>query len=418
VIRRREVMLRTYGERSRENARRAEDELFGYQNSRKARLGGLGGLQDPKIMADKQQREREFRQALEKFLQNADAANDLKQDLGDPWREVAQSIERWSEIYQDWYLLESGVAFNSELYHIARSIVRLTAETEKPNAERLREYSEAGLDSLKQQLFSEAPIYADLELAKLADSLGMYEELAGAENKLVQRVLDGKSPTERAAELVQGSRLADVKVRRELVDGGRKAVEASDDPMIRLARLVDEPARDMRKTYEEQVDEPQRQAYGKIAKAQFALYGDSLYPDATFTLRLAFGTVKGYRDLGQTIPPWTTIGGAYKHADEHGGIYPFALPKRWHERKEDLDLDTPFNFISTADIIGGNSGSPVVNRQGEIVGIIFDGNPQSLVLDFVYSDTQARAVSVHSSAILEASRKIYDAKRVLKEIQP
>jgi hypothetical protein len=411
VIRRREVMLRTYGERSRENARRAEDELFGYQNTRKARLGGLAGLQDPKIMADKRKREQELRQAVA-----SDA--ELKREYGDAWQEVAQSIERWGEIYQDWYLLESGVAFNSELFHIARSIVRLTAETQKPNAERLREYSEAGLDSLKQQLFSEAPIYADMELAKLADSLGMYEELAGAENELVQRVLDGKSPTERAAELVQGSRLADVKVRRELVEGGRKAVEASDDRMIRLARLIDEPARNLRKTYEEQVDEPQRQAYGKIAKAQFALYGDNLYPDATFTLRLAFGTVKGYRDRGQSVPPWTTIGGAYEHADEHGNVYPFALPKRWHERKEDLNLDTPFNFISTADIIGGNSGSPVVNRKGEIVGIIFDGNPQSLVLDFVYSDEQARAVSVHSSAILEASRKVYEAKRVLAEIEP
>jgi hypothetical protein len=188
--------------------------------------------------------------------------------------------------------------------------------------------------------------------------------------------------------------------------------------MIRLARLADEPARKVRKEYEEEVDEPQRQAYAKIAKAQFALYGDKIYPDATFTLRLAFGTVKGYRERGEKIPPWTTIGGAYKHSDEHGNLYPFALPKRWNERKEDLDLDTPFNFVSTADIIGGNSGSPVVNRQGEIVGIIFDGNIQSLVLDFVYSDEQARAVSVHSSAILEALRNAYGAKRVLEGIEP
>lgn len=411
VIRRREVMLRNYSERSQENARQAEDELFGYQNTRKARLGGLAGLQDPAIMGDKQRRERELRQSVE-------AKSELKKEYGDAWKEVADSIEHWGEIYDDWYLLENGVAFNSELFHVARSIVRLTAESEKPNAERLREYAEAGLDSLKQQLFSEAPIYPELELAKLADSLGMFEELAGAENELVQKVLDGKSPIDRATELVRGSKLADVEARRKLVDGGRKAVEASDDPMIRLARLVDEPARKVRKEYEEEVDEPQRQAYAKIAKAQFALYGDKIYPDATFTLRLAFGTVKGYRERGEKIPPWTTIGGAYKHSDEHGNLYPFALPKRWNERKEDLNLDTPFNFVSTADIIGGNSGSPVVNRQGEIVGIIFDGNIQSLVLDFVYSDEQARAVSVHSSAILEALRNAYGAKRVLEGIEP
>jgi len=411
VIRRREVMLRNYSERSQENARQAEDELFGYQNTRKARLGGLAGLQDPAIMGDKERRERELRQAVE-------AKRELKEEYGDAWKEVADSIEHWGEIYDDWYLLENGVAFNSELFHVARSIVRLTAESEKPNAERLREYAEAGLDSLKQQLFSEAPIYPELELAKLADSLGMYEELAGAENELVQKVLDGKSPIERATELVRGSKLAEVDVRRKLVDGGRKAVEASDDPMIRLARLIDEPARKVRKEYEEEVDEPQRQAYAKIAKAQFALYGDKIYPDATFTLRLAFGTVKGYRERGEKIPPWTTIGGAYKHSDEHGNLYPFALPKRWNERKEDLNLDTPFNFVSTADIIGGNSGSPVVNRQGEIVGIIFDGNIQSLVLDFVYSDEQSRAVSVHSSAILEALRNAYGAKRVLEGIEP
>ena len=411
VIRRREVMLRNYGDRSKENARQAEDELFGYQNTRKARLGGLAGLQDPTIMGDKRKRESELQQAVE-------AKSELKKEYGDAWKEVAASIEHWGKIYDQWYLLENGVAFNTELFHIARSIVRLTAETEKPNAERLREYAEAGLDSLKQQLFSEAPIYADLELTKLADSLGMFEELAGAENEFVQKVLDGKSPIERATELIRGSKLADVEVRRKLVEGGRKAVEASDDPMIRLARLVDEPARKVRKEYEEQVDEPQRQAYGKIAKAQFALYGDKIYPDATFTLRLAFGTVKGFRERGEKIPPWTTIGGAYKHSDEHGNVYPFALPKRWNERKEDLDLDTPFNFVSTADIIGGNSGSPVVNRKGEIVGIIFDGNIQSLVLDFVYSDEQSRAVSVHSSAILEALRKIYGAKRVLSGIEP
>lgn len=411
VIRRREVLLRSYSERSLENARRAEDELFGYQNTRKARLGGLAGLQDPAIMADKRQRERKLQEAVR-------ADGELQRQYGDAWDEVTASISAWSEIYDDWYLLENGAAFNAELFHIARTIVRLAEESEKPNAERLREYSEAGLESLKQQLFSEAPIYADLEMVKLADSLAMLEEMAGAEPEMVRRVMADQSPTERAAQLVQGTRLADVDVRRKLVAGGRKAVEASTDSMIKLARLVDGAARQVRKTYEEQVDETQKQAYGKIAKAQFSLYGSSQYPDATFTLRLAFGTVKGYRERGEEIAPWTTIGGAYKHADAHGDVAPFKLPKSWEEHKEDLKLDTPFNFVSTADIIGGNSGSPVVNRAGELVGIIFDGNIQSLVLDFVYSDEQARAVSVHSSAILEALRNVYHAERVVKELKP
>ncbi len=186
--------------------------------------------------------------------------------------------------------------------------------------------------------------------------------------------------------------------------------------MIVLARTVDPKAREVRKTYEEKVEEPLRQAYAKIAQAKFAIEGTSTYPDATFTLRLAFGQVKGYEEQGKQMAPWTTIGGAYKHATEHGSVPPFELPKSWLEDKSKLNLETPFNFVSTADIIGGNSGSPVVNRAGEIVGLIFDGNIQSLVLDFVYTDVQARAISVHSSAIVEALRKVYDAGELANEL--
>ena len=180
-------------------------------------------------------------------------------------------------------------------------------------------------------------------------------------------------------------------MRRELAKGGKAAIAASKDPMIKLALLVDGPARKARRTREEQVDEPLRQAYAKIAKARFAVGGGEVYPDATFTLRLAFGVVKGYNELGQPLPPWTTLGGAYQHAAEHHNREPFNLPKRWLEGKDRLKLDTPLNFVSTADIIGGNSGSPVVNRQGQFVGIIFDGNLESLVWDFVYTDKVGRA---------------------------
>ncbi|HEX5443578.1 MAG TPA: S46 family peptidase [Pirellulales bacterium] len=410
VLRRREVMLRNYSERSAENARQAQEELFSYQNSRKARLGGLAGLQDPEILGQKQKAEDQLRRAVKNDRKLAEA-------YGDAWQQVDQALKTWGGIYDHWYLLEFGAAFNSEQFQIARRIVRLTDETEKPNAQRLREYAEAGLGSLKQQLFSEAPIYRDLEIAKLADSLGMLEEILGADSEQVQAIMGRQSPSRRATALVEGSKLAEVEVRRRLVEGGRAAVESCGDPLIELARQIDAPARRVRKTYEEQVEEPLQQAYGKIAKAQFAQFGADLAPDATFTLRLAFGQVKGYEERGEKVPPWTTLAGAYQHAKEHGETPPFQLPPRWIERRKALDLKTPLNFVSTADIIGGNSGSPVINRKGELVGIIFDGNIYSLVLDFVYSDTLARAVSVHSSAILEALEKVYQADRLVEELK-
>src|SRR4029079_13669054 len=209
----------------------------------------------------------------------------------------------------------------------------------------------------------------------------------------------------------------DVAYRKQLAKGGRAAIDGANDSMIQLARLVDPAAREVRKMYEQQIDEPMKQAYAKIANARFAIEGTSTYPDATFSLRLAFGQVKGYTQDGKVIPPWTTIGGAFEHSDLHGAKRPFALPQSWLQPPKPLYLDTPFNFVCTADIIGGNSGSPVVNKAGEYVGIIFDGNIQSLVLDFTYNDAQARAVSVHSSAIGEALQKVYGADALVDEIE-
>lgn len=409
LLRRREVLLSTFSERSRENARRARDELFGYQNSRKARLGGLAGLQDPAIMGRKRAEEKQFRDAVA-------AGAKLKAECGTAWDEVAGALAAWRQIDVDYGLLERGTAFNSEYFAVARTLARMAEETARPNAQRLREYRESNLESLRQMLFSEAPVYDDLETLKLADSLSMLTEQAGATNPLVMKVLAGKSPAERAAELVAGTRLRDVALRKRLAEGGREAVGQSDDAMIHLARLVDAPAREVRKSYEEKVEEPLRQAYAKLANARFALHGTDLYPDATFTLRLAFGVVRGYTEQGRAIPPWTTLAGAYERSRERDNLPPFNLPQSWLERKDKLDLNTPFNFVCTADIIGGNSGSPVVNRKGEVVGIIFDGNLASLVWDYVYSDEPGRAVSVHSSAIVEALRKVYDAGALADEL--
>jgi hypothetical protein len=414
LLRRREILLKNYSDRSSENARRAEDDYFGIQNSRKAYLGMLGGLQDPTIMEKKRSMENSLRDKV-----GSDPK--LQQAYGDAWDQVAATLKTLAKIRDEYNLIGYGPtkraqAFNSELFDTAMTLLRLAQESPKPNNERLREFSEANLEPLKLQLFSEAPIYEDLETLKLADSLGLMMEVMGADNDLVKKVLAGKSPRDRAAELVRGTKLKDVAVRKQLADGGMKAIDASNDPMIELAKLIDPPARRIRQTYEQQVDEPQRQAYGKIANARFAVYGTSIYPDATFTLRLAFGEAKGYTEEGKKIPWATMIGGTYEHADAHENKEPFELPAIWKERKAKLNPSTPFNFVSTADIIGGNSGSPVVNRDGELVGIIFDGNIQSLVLDYIYSDQEARAVAVHSAGILEALRKVYAANRLVGEI--
>jgi hypothetical protein len=289
-------------------------------------------------------------------------------------------------------------------------------EDAKPNAERLREYGEAGRESLEQQLYSEAPIYKDLETVKLADSLAMMVEKLGFEHSLGKEILSGKSPANRATELIEGSQLADVGVRKKIAAGGVAAIKASNDPMIKLARQVDARARELRTMFDEQVDEPQKQAYGKISLARFEILGTDTNPDATFTLRLAFGTVKGYQERGKIVAPLTTMGDTFKHADEHGNKDPFELPQSWLKSRQSINPSTPFNFVNTADIIGGNSGSPVVNTKGEFVGIIFDGNIHSLVLDFVYTDEQARAVSVHSASIQESLRKIYGATALADEL--
>jgi hypothetical protein len=414
LLRRREVLLDNYSERSAENARRAEDDLFGIRNSRKAYLGMLAGLQDPAILEKKREAEKELRDAVSKNPK-------LSQSYGDSWDQVAATLKTQIKIREEYNLFAIGPqrraqSFNSDLFDIAIKLVRLAEETAKPNGERLREYSEAGLASLKLQLFSDAPIYDDLETVQLADSLGMMAEVMGEENETVQMVLAGKSPRDRAAELLRGTTLKDVAVRKRLADGGLKAIQESNDPMIQLARLIDPESRRIRQIFEQQVDEPQRQAYGKIADARFALYGSSVYPDATFTLRLAFGVAKGYTGGGEKIPWATTLGGTYEHAAAHDNKDAFELPKIWTERKSKLALSTPFDFVSTADIVGGNSGSPVINRQGELVGIIFDGNIESLVSDYTYTDQVARAVAVHSAGILEALRKVYEADRLVTEI--
>ena len=407
-----EVLLGVYSGRSEEYARQARELFFSVQNSRKARDGGLAGLLDPALLARKKAAEKTLREAVDKDPGLHDAAA--------AWDNVARAIKVEAEHLRKFTLVEGArggaSGFLTTYFAVARTLVRAAEETPKPNGERLREYRDSNRESLEQNLFSEEPIYDTLEQTRLTSSLTYLAEQLGYETPLVQKILDGKSPAERAALLIHGTKLKNVEERQRLYKGDIKAIQESDDPMIKLALLVDADARAERKIMETQVDEVKRQAYAQIARAQYAVEGANAYPDATFTLRLAFGVVKGYEEDGKQIPFETTFAGLYERSAEHHDKVPFDLPKRWIERKDKLDLSTPFNFVCTADIIGGNSGSPVINRNAEVVGLIFDGNIQSLVLDFIYDEKQARAVAVHSQGIVEALRKVYDADALADEL--
>lgn len=406
-LKRLEVLLDSWSERSEENARRAKEMLFGVKNSRKANDGRLAGLLDPGLMGPKQKAEDEFRAQLTGKPEFADAEAAYSK-IADATKVLAAQTMRS-------YLLEGGAAFNCDSFRIARTLLRAGEERPKPNGERLREFSDSGKASLELALFSEKPIYTDLEILTLSDSLTFFATQLGGDDPLVKSVLAGKSPRERAVELIKDTKVRDVAFRKKLYNGGTNAVAASGDPMIALAQLVDPEARKLRKVAEEQ-DEIKQEAHAAIARARNALFGTTGYPDATFTLRLAFGTVKGYEEDRKPVQPFTTFAGLFQRAKEMKNRPPFDLPEIWLKRKSRLNLKTPFNFVSTADIIGGNSGSPVVNRAGEFVGIIFDGNLQSLPWDYAYDDRQGRAISVDSAAIVEALDRVYDAREIADEL--
>ena len=400
-LRRQEILLQQYALRGKENARRARDELFGVQNSRKARLGMLAGLQDPQVLADKAAAEARLREII--------AADPKLKALGSAWDTIAETTKKRAS------LLGKSVAINSQLYNIALELVQMAEEDQKPSGERLPEFSDAGRESLLQQLYSEAPIYTDLDQTLLGDSIAKTLEQRVFDDPVCQKILAGKSPADRAAELISGTELLSVEARRKIAAGGIQAINDSKDPMIMLAKIVNPPIRRIR-SITDQLDEQDKQAYALIAEAKFATQGTAAYPDATFTLRLAFGPVKGYEQDGQQIPAWTNMGGAFEHETKHEGQTDYRLPESWKKAESKLSKTTPFNFVSTADIIGGNSGSPVVNKAGELVGLIFDGNVQSLSGNYVYTDKQARSVSVHSSAIREALQVVYGADNIVKEL--
>ena len=409
LLERREAVLKKYMAMGDEQTRQAQSELNSVQNSLKVYRGQLKGLKDPSLMARKMKEEDALRKSI--------AGNPERQKMyGDAWDSIAKAHKAYPTYIRERRIFEQAGGFNSTLFNFARALVRLAAENEKPNAERLPEYTDARRASLELGLYSPAPIHEDFEKLKLADSLGFMVELLGADNELAKQVLAGKTPEARANELIAGTKLKDPEFRKELAKGGKAAIDASTDPMIVVAKLVDAKAREVRKRYESEVTGVERSNYAKIARALFETEGTKLYPDATFTLRLSYGAVAGYTEDGKKIPPFTTLGGLYARSDAFKRQFPYVLPQRWLDKKSEVNASTPFNFVSTNDIIGGNSGSPTINQNGELVGLIFDGNIQSLVGDFMYDGSVNRAISVDSRGMLEVMKKIFWANELVAEL--
>ncbi len=400
--------LRAYAARGPEQARIATDTILTYENSLKAYTGYLSGLRDREFLARKQAAEQAFRQQIA-----ADA--DRQARYGGVWEELARTVKEYQGFHVSYSLLEAAVGLDQvRLFELARVLVRLPAETAKPNEKRLREYRESNLESLRQDLFSEAPIYPEFEKVMLAQLLTELRDGLGAGDPLVQKVLAGRTPAEAAAAYVEGSKLTAAAERRRLAEGGQAAVDSSDDSLIGLAKLVDERARIVRRRYEDEMQAVERKNGSLLTKALFEMQGTTVYPEATFTLRLSYGAVKGYKDTNGLPRRWyTSFHGLY---EREAGIEPYKMPERWLKAKTALNLDTPFNFTTTHDIIGGNSGSPVVNSAGEFVGIVFDGNLQMLPNRFLYRDEVPRAISVHAAAIVEALENVYGAEALLGEL--
>lgn len=426
-------LLTEFQRRGTEARRISQGTLFSLENSLKAYRGRHQALLDAAFFASEVRAEQQLRQrmaasavakapAQKTPAQNTPAQNTPAQKLpaqnppatAQPWDAIAGAVAVYREIFDPYELLERGRGFDSELFRIARALVRAAEELPKPTEARLREFNDAALPQLKQELFSTAPIHNALEVATFGFSLGKLREILGADDPLVKSVLGKKSPTTLATDFIKRTRLGDVAQRKKLFEGGRAAIDASQDPLIVLARLVDGDARKWRKRFETEVDGVLTKAHAEIAKARFAAYGTSLYPDATFTLRLSYGSVQGWTERGVKVPPFTTFAGAF---ERHTGEDPFALPKSWLAAERKIALQTPLNFVTDNDIIGGNSGSPVINKNAEVVGLIFDGNIHSLGGEYGFDPRTNRAVAVHSSAILEALDHIYGAPRIAAELR-
>ena len=402
-----EVKLATFMGRSAENNRIAREDFFGVQNGRKSTQGLLDALQDPALVR-------------EKFAYDAEIARKLKgTEAGERFergrRKIVQSLDAWNKLAPDYFAFERWRA--GDLAGLARTAIRIVSESEKPSDQRLAEYSDGNRASLESFFYSPAPIQPDLEIERLSSWLSSLAEERGLDDLTVQKLLDGKSPRARASELVRGTQLAEVDARRTFAQMTKNDLANATDPMIRFAILCDGEARAARTAWENEVESLQESGYADVAAAHFAAFGESVYPDATFTLRMSYGVVAGWTtDEGAKVPAFTTIGGTFTRAEARAGDPAFALPKSWLDARARLDSTVPFNFVSTNDIIGGNSGSPIVDRDGDIVGLIFDGNLDSLAGDVIYDGARNRATSVDARGMLHAMRVVYGANELVDEM--
>lgn len=399
-------VLLQFGALGAEQTRQAQNDLFGVENGFKALRGRLTALNDAGVFAAKRAAEAELRAFVA-------ADPELAESVGDPWAEIAQATRTFAEFETEYGFVEGGRGFSTDYFGVARTLVRGAAERAKPNAERLREFAEASLPRVEQGLFAEQPIYPGFEKVKLGWSLAKLREELGADHPLVRQVLGSQSPQQLADRLVDGTTLEDVAVRRALWEGGADAIAKSEDPMIVLARNIDPLARELRARYEREVQAVLQKNAELIARARFAKDGTGVYPDATFSLRLSYGAVLGWEHNGATVPAMTQIRGLYERAT---GAEPYKLAPSWERARDALNLDLPMNFVSTNDIIGGNSGSPVINAKAEVVGLVFDGNIHSLGGAYWYDPRLNRAVSVHAGTMIEALRKVYRADHLADEI--
>jgi hypothetical protein len=394
-----------YSKTSPEAQRTAKDYLDSVENSHKVRRMQLTSLLDDRMMDQRIADERELRAAVQKSGPASRAGN--------PWDEIAKAEQRNRDILIPYTWLEQGAGFNSELFSYARLLVRAADERAKPNASRLREFTDAALPRVHAELEAKTPIAAELEQVRLSFSLERMREYLGPDHPVIKSVLGSATPDERARQLVAGSTLADPAVRLKLYEGGQAAVSASKDPMIVLARAVDAESRRLRTIYENEVEGPERRAQQTIAEARFKAYGARLYPDATFTLRLTYGAVDGWAEAGTRVDPFTRIDRLYERAT---GAPPFSLPKTWLDAKPRLDLSRRANFVATTDIVGGNSGSPMVNARGEVVGLAFDGNIHSISGSYWFDTEKNRTVAVHPEYIRTALEQVYRVETIAAEL--
>jgi len=407
MINKRLEILYNYAKQGPEQQRRALGQIFGLENGKKAQTGEYQGLQDARVMEKARLAELEFRQKI-------DANPEWREQYGSAWDAISQVIAQQTQLAPQRFY--QRMALSSRFYTIANQIVFYVAEVTKPDAERLDGFHDSQLEQLRYRLFSPAPIYKDLEEVTMSGMMQLALDELGPDDPYLKIILDGRSPLEVTRELLANTRLDDINFRKSLIDGGSEAVAQSTEPFIVLARKLEPMQRQQIEDDKKNFQSILIPASEKIARARFAVYGKETYPDATFTLRLSYGVVKGYPMNGTKAPYKTTLYGLYDRSLSFNEQDAFALPKRFWDRKAKLDLSTPVNFVSTNDIIGGNSGSPVINKNAELVGLIFDGNIESLVGRFVYDDTTNRAVSVHSAFIIEALKKLYDASDLAKEL--